>query len=71
MNYETMSRSELGDAADELHAEHVGLQDEQSELLAKLTEANWDRYVTVNDRIEVVKSALSEADGVYLTNFVY
>ena len=71
MNYETMSRSELTDAADELAAEYVGLQDEQDKLLAALTTENWDRYVEVNDRIEVVKSALSEADGVYLTNFVY
>ena len=71
MNYETMSRSELTDAADELAAEYVGLQDEQDKLLAALTTENWDRYVEVNDRIEVVKSALSEADGVYLMNFVY
>ena len=71
MNYETMSRSELTDAADELAAEYVGLQDEQDKLLAALTTENWDRYVEVNDRIEVVKSALSEADGVYLMNFVW
>ena len=71
MNYETMSRSELTDAADELASEHVALQDEQDKLLAALTTENWDRYVEVNDRIEDVKSALSEADGVYLMNFVY
>ncbi len=71
MNYETMSRSELTDAADELAAEYVGLQDEQDKLLAALTTENWDRYVEVNDRIEEVRGALSEADGVYLTNFVY
>ncbi len=71
VNYETMNRTELDDARGELHGEYVGLQDEQDELLAKLTEANWDRYVEVNDRIEDVKCALSEADGVYLMNFVY
>ena len=71
VNIETMNRTELEAHALETHAELVGLQDEQSELLLKLTEAIWDRYVEVNDGIEACKDALSEADGVYLTNFVY
>ena len=71
VNYETLNRTELEVAGTELASELVGLQDEQDELLAALTTENWDRYVEVNDRIEAVKDALSEADGVYLTNFVY
>jgi len=71
VNYEDMNRTELDEAGAALQSELVGLQDEQDELLAALTTANWDRYVEVNDRIEDVKDALSEADGVYLMNFVW
>ena len=75
-----LNRVELEVLAAELCSEVVHLQELKSAQLAKLaevtdlnpeSEALWSDYVTTSDRLDEVEDALSEADSVYLTNFVY